>query len=68
MRHKRRQHLQNTVDVRFGRQGAKRKAQSHLDTAATDITHYLTAGSGVLVLCGGAVRCRNMQEFLQRRP
>ncbi len=38
-----------------------------LDTAATDITHYLTAGSGVLVLCGGAVRCRNMQEFLQRR-
>ena len=38
-----------------------------LDAAATDITHYLTAGFGVLVLCGGAVRCRNMQEFLQRR-
>ena len=38
-----------------------------LDAATTDITHYLTAGFGVLVLCGGAVRCRNMQEFLQRR-
>ena len=38
-----------------------------LDTAATDITHYLTAGYGVLVLCGGTVRCRNMQELLQRR-
>ena len=49
--------------------GAKQLAGygGSLDTAATDITHYLTAGSGVLVLCGGAVRCRNMQEFLQRR-
>ena len=28
MRHKRRQHLQNTVDVRFGRQGTEGKAQS----------------------------------------
>ena len=49
--------------------GAKQLAGygGSLDTAATDITHYLTAGSGVLVLCGGAVRCRNMQKFLQRR-
>ena len=49
--------------------GAKQLAGygGSLDTAATDITHYLTAGYGVLVLCGGAVRCRNMQEFLQRR-
>ena len=45
--------------------GAKQLAGygGSLDTATTDITHYLTAGSGVLVLCGGAVRCRNMQEF-----
>ena len=37
--------------------GAKQLAGygGSLDTAATDITHYLTAGSGVLVLCGGAV-------------
>ena len=38
-----------------------------LDTAAADIEHYQTAGYGVLVLCGGEVRCRNMQELLQRR-
>ena len=38
-----------------------------LDTAATDITHYLTTGFGVLVLCGGEVRCRNMQELLRQR-
>ena len=49
--------------------GAKQLAGygGSLDTAATDITHYLTAGFGVLVLCGGAVRCRNMQELLQHR-
>ena len=49
--------------------GAKQLAGygGSLDAAATDITHYLTSGFGVLVLCGGAVRCRNMQEFLQRR-
>ena len=49
--------------------GAKQLAGygGSLDTAATDITHYLTTGFGVLVLCGGAVRCRNMQELLQHR-
>ncbi len=38
-----------------------------LDTAAGDIAHYRDGGCGVLVLCGGEVRCRNMQELLQRR-
>ena len=49
--------------------GAKQLAGygGSLDTAATDITHYLTTGFGVLVLCGGAVRCRNMQELLRHR-
>ena len=36
-----------------------------LETAATDIVHYLTAGYGVLVLCGGEVRARNMQQLLR---
>ena len=38
-----------------------------LETAATDIVHYLTAGYGVLVLCGGEVRAKNMQELLHRK-
>ena len=38
-----------------------------LDTAAGDIEHYRSSGCGVLVLCGGEVRCRNMQELLQQR-
>ena len=38
-----------------------------LDTAATDITHYLTTGYGVLVLCGGKVRAENLQRLLQQR-
>ena len=38
-----------------------------LDTACTDVTHYLTAGYRVLVLCGGEVRAKNMQQFLQAR-
>ena len=38
-----------------------------LETAATDIVHYLTAGYGVLVLCGGEVRARNMQQLLRDR-
>ena len=36
-----------------------------LDTAVTDLTHYLTAGYAVLVLCGGKVRATNLQEMLQ---
>ncbi len=38
-----------------------------LDTAAADIAHYRDSGCGVLVLCGGEVRCRNMQELLRSR-
>lgn len=38
-----------------------------LDTAATDITHYLTAGYRVLALCGGEVRARNMHRLLDER-
>ena len=38
-----------------------------LDTACTDVAHYLTAGYRVWVLCGGEVRARNMQQFLQER-
>ena len=38
-----------------------------LDTACLDITHYLTMGYGVLVLCGGEVRARNMLRLLEDR-
>ena len=38
-----------------------------LDTACTDVTHYVTAGYRVWVLCGGEVRARNMQQFLHQR-
>ena len=38
-----------------------------LDTACIDITHYLTMGYGVLVLCGGEVRARNMLRLLEDR-
>ena len=38
-----------------------------LDTACTDVTHYLTAGYRVLVLCGGEVRAKNMQRLLRER-
>ena len=37
-----------------------------LDTAVTDLTHYLTAGYAVLVLCGGKVRATNLQELLEK--
>ncbi len=36
-----------------------------LETAAGDMTHYLSAGYRVVVLCGGEVRARNMQELLR---
>ena len=32
-----------------------------LETAVTDLTHYLTSGCRVMVLCGGQVRARNLQ-------
>ena len=38
-----------------------------LDTAATDMVHYLTAGYRVLVLCGGEVRARNLHNLLGER-
>ena len=38
-----------------------------LDTAVIDMTHYLTTGYGVLVLCGGKVRAENLQRMLQER-
>lgn len=38
-----------------------------LDAAAADITHYLQMNYRVVVLCGGEVRCRNMQNLLRER-
>ena len=36
-----------------------------LETAAGDMAHYLSADYRVVVLCGGEVRARNMQELLR---
>ena len=38
-----------------------------LETAVTDLTHYLTGGCRVMVLCGGQVRARNLLELLEAR-
>ena len=38
-----------------------------LDTAAGDMEHYLTTGSGVLLLCGNETRAKNLQRILQER-
>ena len=38
-----------------------------LDTAVTDLTHYLTEDYRVMVLCGGEVRARNFERLLQKR-
>ena len=38
-----------------------------LETAVTDLTHYLTTGYRVLVLCGGRVRADNLQRLLRER-
>ncbi len=38
-----------------------------LETAATDMVHYLTAGYRVLVLCGGKVRAENLQRLLREK-
>ena len=38
-----------------------------LELAATDLTHYLSSGYRVMVLCGGEVRARNLQELLAQR-
>ena len=38
-----------------------------LETAAADMEHYLSAGSGVLVLCGNETRGKNLQRLLSER-
>ena len=38
-----------------------------LDTAVTDLTHYLSAGYRVAVLCGGKVRAENLHRLLLDR-
>jgi transcription-repair coupling factor (superfamily II helicase) len=38
-----------------------------LETAATDMVHYQKSGSGVLVLCGGETRAKNLQRLLEDR-
>ncbi len=38
-----------------------------VEALATDLTHYLTAGYRVVVLCGGAVRAKNMLDMLFAR-
>ncbi|MBQ2062762.1 MAG: transcription-repair coupling factor [Oscillospiraceae bacterium] len=38
-----------------------------LDAAATDMTHYLSAGYRCVVLCGGEVRSKNLLHFLTER-
>ncbi len=38
-----------------------------LETACTDMVHYLTSGYRVLVLCGGKVRAENLQALLREK-
>ena len=38
-----------------------------LETAAADMEHYRKSGSGVLVLCGGETRARNLLHILEER-
>ena len=38
-----------------------------LDTAASDLEHYMSAKNAVLLLCGNQTRCRNMQRMLEER-
>jgi len=38
-----------------------------LETAAADMQHYLSAGSGVLVLCGNETRGKNLLRLLDER-
>ncbi len=38
-----------------------------LETAVTDMTHYLTTGYRVMVLCGGKVRAENLRQMLTER-
>ena len=38
-----------------------------LETAAADMEHYRKSGSGVLVLCGGETRAKNLLRILEER-
>ncbi|SFP28029.1 transcription-repair coupling factor [Oscillibacter sp. PC13] len=38
-----------------------------LETAVTDMSHYRESGSGVLLLCGGETRAKNLQHLLEER-
>ena len=38
-----------------------------LETAATDLEHYRNTNSGVLVLCGGETRAKNLASLLEER-
>ncbi len=38
-----------------------------LDTAAGDLSHYLTTGNGVLLLCGNQTRAKNLHRILEDR-
>ena len=38
-----------------------------LETAVTDLAHYRSTGSAVLVLCGGESRARNLQRLLEEQ-
>ncbi len=38
-----------------------------LETAVTDLEHYRSSGTAVLVLCGGEVRARNLLRMLEER-
>ncbi|MBR2895980.1 MAG: transcription-repair coupling factor [Oscillospiraceae bacterium] len=39
----------------------------NMDTAASDITHYLSNNTSIVLLCGNQTRCRNMQRMLSER-
>ncbi len=38
-----------------------------LETACTDMEHYRNTGNGVLVLCGGEARAKNLEALLEER-
>ncbi len=39
----------------------------NMDAASGEISHYLSSGCSVLLLCGNQTRCRNMQRMLEER-
>ncbi len=38
-----------------------------LETAVTDLEHYRSSGSAVLVLCGGETRAKNLHRLLEEK-